>query len=297
MSPRNDVPGPALARKMWRALEPFHAVTYFAPESKAASDALGCKGWWMGYFGFRAAPLGPVTSEVVTATFYNFHPSRAARAVPDVWQIATPEQFVEARLRGVDGALRRFLGDEVIESAELAEAAELAGRASAVAQTAGRPLAAANAALPTPAEPHLALWQAQTLLRESRGDAHIAALVTAELDPCETLVMFAAEGNVEPDRLRTSRAWSEEEWAAAAARLHGRGLLADDATLTPSGSELRRWVEERTDRGSLAPWDELGPVDTERLVDLIAPFVQAIAAGGGFMTGNPMGLRPLSEKE
>ena len=53
----------------------MHAVTYFAPEARAALDDLGYPGFWVGYFAARSAPLGKVPAEAVTATFYNFAPN------------------------------------------------------------------------------------------------------------------------------------------------------------------------------------------------------------------------------
>ena len=283
----------ALARRMWRALEPYHAVTYFAPESRVATDELGCKGGWMSYFGLRAAPMGAVPGEVVTALFYNFHPKRVARAVPAAWQAAAPSAFLTARMRSVDIALRRLLGD-LIASGDIAEAAELAREAAAAAPTAGRPLGAANAALDWPTEPHLVLWHAQTVLRESRGDGHVAALVSAGLDPCEALVAFAADNGVEAESLRERRGWSPAEWSAAAERLARRGLLDSGDRLTEKGAELRAWVERRTDRGASPSWTVLGDQRCERLIELVNPLVEAIVRGGGFMADNPMGLRPLA---
>ena len=99
------------ARRMWKALEPFHAITYFAPETRQATDALGLKGGWMSYFGCRAAPLGAATPELVTAVFYNFHPSMVARALPDAWSYATPAQLLDVRLAAVDNAVRRLFPD------------------------------------------------------------------------------------------------------------------------------------------------------------------------------------------
>jgi hypothetical protein len=265
-----------VARRMWRLTEAYHIVTYFTPQSRAATDALGCKGGWMGYFGTRAAPLGAAPPELVTATFYNFHPSRVARALPDAWAIASPQRFLAARLSGVEAALRDLLGDELLGGAELAEAAELAGAAAQNAPTAGRPLAAANAILPVPAQPHLALWQATTVLRESRGDGHVAALVTAGLDPCETLVLFAAEHGIAGEQMRKWRGWSEPEWAGAVRRLTERGLLDGEDRLTAPGRELRSWVEERTDAAASAPWDALGEARTERLATLLAPLAERL---------------------
>src|SRR6266545_1815332 len=170
-----------LSRRMWRALEPYHALVYFIPETRQRTDALGLKGGWMSYFGTRAAPLGPVPAEVVAALFYNFHPEMVARAIPDAWSLSSPEALLQARLAAVDEGLRRLLGPGV-ESAAVAEAAELGEAAARPTSTAGRPLAAANAALPWPSEPHLRLWQATTVLREARGDGHVASLVVAGRD-------------------------------------------------------------------------------------------------------------------
>jgi hypothetical protein len=280
------------SRRLWRAVEPVHAVTYFAPEPKAACDALGTKGYWMSYFAQRAAPLGEAPAELVAALFYNFHPGLVARAVPHVWTVAPPERFLELRLEAVDAALHRMLGADALASADVAEAAEIARAAALAAPTAGRALAAANAALDWPDAPHLVLWQAQTVLREHRGDGHVAALLAAGLDPVETLVMFAAGNAVDGEGLRVRRGWSEEEWSAAADRLAARGLLSG-AAVTEQGRELLAEVESRTDALADVPWAAVGDDQAERLVELCAPIVSTILARDGFMVDNPMGLRPL----
>ncbi|TFV85939.1 hypothetical protein E4P40_13540, partial [Blastococcus sp. CT_GayMR20] len=187
---------PGTARRLWALGEPFHALIYFADEFLSAGKAAGLTGFWSAYFAFRAAPLGPVGPEVVTATFFNFAPGFVARRVPAVWDAVSPADALAARLAGVDAAVRRVLGDEV----DLTEAAQLAGTAAAAVDLPGRPLAAANAGLPVPAEPHLALWQALTTLREHRGDGHNAALVQREVDGVAAHVLAAAAG-------RSSREW------------------------------------------------------------------------------------------
>ena len=283
----------AFARRMWVRFETYHDVTYFTPEARAATDALGCKGGWMGYFGTRAAPMGAASPEIVVSAFYNFHPSLVRRALPDAWRIASPEEFLTARLTGADGALRRMLGE--VDGADLAEAATLAVEAAAAAQTAGRPLAAANALLDSPDAPHLALWQAATLLRESRGDGHIAALIAADLDPCETLVMFGADRGLDPSYLRAARAWPEPDWQAAADRLVTRGLLTGSGELTEAGRESRRWVEERTDQAATAPWQAIGPAKATRLMDLLTPVARQLAKGNEAMRANPMALNAAHE--
>lgn len=285
----------AVARRMWVRFEPYHDTTYFTPESRAAAEAVGAKGGWMGYFAMRAAPLGAVPPELVIATFYNFHPAMVRRAIPDAWEIAEPAVFLAARLAGVDGALRRLLGPDVVDGPELAEAAELAGQAAAAATIAGRPLAAANALVSASDTPHLALWQATTTLRESRGDGHVAALVTADLDPCETLVLFAAHHGIDPAYMRSARRWSEQEWQDTTARLTDRGLVTATGAITDAGTELRAWIEARTDEAAAAPWCALGQERSDRLAELMTPIALRIAEQNEAMMTNPMGLDPLPE--
>ena len=285
---------------MWQALEPIHAVTYFEPEPQQHCAELGTKGYWMSYFAQRAAPLGPVGPEVVTALFYGFAPARVSRAVPDVWAVASPATFLDARLAAVDAALRRLLGADVIASAALAEAAEIATAAAAAAPTAGRALGAANAALPVPEEPHLALWRAQTVLREHRGDGHVAALLTGGIDPVESLVLVAAGAPVEqeavrsPENWRTWRGWTADEWLAGAVRLAGRGLVESSGpavapVLTPAGARVRREIETRTEELAEVPWAAVGDSAADRLLELALPLRTAVLAGG-FPAVNPIGM-------
>jgi hypothetical protein len=280
------------SRRLWRAVEPVHAVTYFAPESQAACETLGTRGYWMSYFALRAAPLGAASAELVAALFYNFHPGLVRRAVPQVWSLADPERFLALRIETVDAALHRLLGPGILGSSELSEAAGIARDAALAAPTAGRALAAANAALEWPDAPHLVLWHAQTILREHRGDGHVAALLTAGLDPIEALVLFAADNEIDAAWMRKRRGWSEEEWDAAAARLGERGLVGPDG-LTAAGRAVRDGVEAHTDELADVPWSSVGSDRADRLVELAEPLVTAIVAGGGFLPANPMGLRPL----
>jgi hypothetical protein len=250
----------------------------------------------MGYFGIRAAPLGPVPAEVVTAVFYNFHPSRVARAVPEVWSIASPERMLEVRLAAVDAGLRRMLGDAVLAGPEVAEAAELARAAAEAAPVAGRSLGAANLALDWPAEPHLVLWHATTVLRESRGDGHIAALLAAGLDPCEALITLGADRGVASAYLKVARGWSDAEWDEAVGRLTERGLWnADEDGLTKRGTALRAWIEERTDDAAAGPWDALGAAATARLAELLDPMALTLARQNEAMRVNPLGLDAEAE--
>ena len=267
------------ARATWQMLEPYHGAVYFSPEAHAAYAELGVDSR-AGYFASRAAALGPASADLVLGTFYNFNPDVVRRAIPAAWQAAAPQSFLTARLAGMDATLRRILGAE-IGSASMRRAAELARKAAlaAVPHPQGRPLFAAHAALPWPEEPHLVLWHAQTLLREFRGDGHVAALLTAGLDGIEALVTHAAAGQIGAEALRTTRAWSPEQWAQAAERLRERGWLApgDELALTAAGRERREAVERTTDELAVLPYAALGSADCAELRRLTRPYSLALA--------------------
>jgi hypothetical protein len=274
---------------MWRVLEPYHAVTYFSDESRQAFRDAGLRGFWMGYFAGRAAPMGPVGPGVVTATFFGFRHSMVARALPDAWAFASAVDVLTARMLGVDRAVRRLLGDAVHDAA-LAEAAGLARAAAEAGDRAGRPIYAANADLAWPAEPHLILWQATTLLREYRGDGHVAALTAAGLDGAESHVSLVAAGALSREVLQANRGWTDEEWDAAGARLRDRGWLDEDGGVTDAGRAARHEIELRTDELALAPWQALGDDKAERLAALATPLVRRIVDGGDFPVPNPIGV-------
>ncbi len=280
---------PGTARRLWALGEPFHALTYFAGESRAAAEAAGLTGFWRGYFAFRAAPLGPVGPAVVTAVFYNFAPHFVDRALPGVWDVATPQDALVARLEGVDAAVRRVMGEDWVTSAEAKEAAELTGIAAAAAGPSGRPLAAANAALPLPDPPHLALWQALSTLREHRGEGHNAALLQREISGLQAHVLAAAAGRSTREWLMRARGWDDAAWDAAAAELTERGWL-EDGGLSAEGLAMTAAVEADTDRLALQPWRALGDARCDRLGELLAPVRRAVVAAGDWATGNPIGV-------
>lgn len=285
--PPLDDPG-RTARSMWTHVEPVHAITYFHPRARAATEAIGLRGYWRGYFAGRAAPLGAVDAAPVTAVFFTFAPPMVGRALPAVWQLAAPEEALRARLTGAVQALAELTYE--LPEAHLAEAAELLEVAAVGADTAGRVLGAANAALPRGDYPLARLWQAATTLREHRGDGHVAALVAAGLDPVETLAFRVAQDR--PAEHLLGRGWTGDEWAQARARLVDRGWLTDEGAPTEVGHAGLRAVEDATDRAAARPWLALGPDGTERLRELLVPVARACHTV--IPADSPIGLPALS---
>jgi hypothetical protein len=277
---------PRLARRFYDRFEPVHAVTYFSPESRAAFDGLGFRGFWMGYFAGRSAPLGIVPTEIVTAMFYNFAPNRVAKALPAAWEVASPGAALRAREDAAVTTLRRYgLTDDGVRTA-----AELTAKAARSAPLDGRPLCAANAALRWPTEPLAMLWHAATLLREQRGDAHVAVLTVSGLSGRECNVLHAASGRVPQEMIMRSRDYDEDQWRQYQNQLVERGLLDAGGALTDAGRTLKLHIEETTDAMSLSALDGLDDAEVEELFRNLTPIARAVVGAGDIPAATPMGL-------
>jgi len=272
---------PAMARRCFRKTEPIHGMIYFTPYRMECYAQTGITHQRMAYFASRAAAMGVVPAETVIATFFNFNPELVRRAIPAAWQITTPADVLAARLEAADRSLRQAWGEDV-GSPAVREAADLARRVAerAASRPQGRALFASHAALPWPEHPHLVLWHAQTLLREYRGDGHVALLLTEGLDGLGALITHAATGSISAEALRTSRAWSEEDWAAGEDRARAKGWLepGPSLALNEDGKRRRQSIEDRTDELAVFPYEAIGADGCNRLAELAAPLARAVTA-------------------
>lgn len=276
-----------LMRQMWMRLERVHAIVYFEPRAKEIYSGAGLKGYWMGYFASRSAALGPVPADVVIAAFYNFKPDKVRRAIPDAWTFASPERVLEARLTVAETSLSRLTTD-------VKEASELAVSIAEGIDVSGRVLAAAHLATDRPRDPALSLWWAATVLREHRGDGHVAILVSEGIDGCEAHVLKHSSGEGPgPDEMELARGWTRAEWDAARQRLEERGLVAG-GSLSNAGRALCDRMERRTDELASRPYLVEGSDRTERLLELLGPIAEEIDGWGDIPYPNPMGLPQIA---
>lgn len=278
------------ALDIWRVIEPYHVVVYFVPEARELYAEVGLKGYWMGYFASRSAPMGAAGSELVLATFHNFAPRMVRRAIPDAWTFSTPERVLDARLRVADAGLRRMLGKETAESPDVAEAAQLARVVVEAALPEGRPLFAAHAGLPWPDEPHLALWHAASALREHRFDGHVASLVTHGVGGLESHLLLVAAGVSSREGIQPARGFTDEEWEAGVARLQERGWLDAEGAFTAEGRRVHEEVESETDALAQPPYDAAGAGVAARLHALMRPLSDRILGSGAIPAVSPLGL-------
>jgi hypothetical protein len=198
------------AGQLSRALDRLHSTIYFAPDAGEKFSELGLTNQRQQYFASRSAPMGAVTAKVVAATYYNFSPELIAKAIPAAWEIASPAAVTRVRYEIVDALMPKILGEERVKSPEFAQSVGIVRRtAESIPTAAGRPLYAGHAELAWPREHHAQLWHAITLLREYRGDGHIAALVTHGLSGIEALITHVATGTgFDPEFGRRLRGWS-----------------------------------------------------------------------------------------
>jgi hypothetical protein len=281
-------PTVTLARRLWQAIEPFHAVVYFAPEPAEAARSVGLRGWWMGYFAGRVAPLGPIPPEAVTAVTYGFSPAMVRRAIPDAWRFAPPEQVLPTRLEAVGAALRRALTGAHLR--QIDQVRGLLWEAVDGCRFEARPLAAAWSSVARPDDPIVDCWLAATVLREHRGDGHVLAAVSAGLRGLDASVTHVATGAITRDIIQPSRGWSDDEWDQSCRRLRARGLLDRDGRPTRSGGTLRREIEDTTDRLAAGPVERLGETGIGRVVDIAGPISRHLIDIGVVPVPNPIGV-------
>jgi hypothetical protein len=281
-------PTQTLARRFWTAIEPIHAIVYFAPEPLEAAKKAGLRGFWMSYFASRVAPLGPVPSSAVEAMTFGFAPAMVARAIPDAWTFASPSAVLAARLTSAPEALRHHA-----DPAALGGVPELSGllwEAVAGCRFDGRPLAAAWSSVPRPADPVADVWLAATVLREHRGDGHVLAGVASGLRGLDATLTFVATGAISRELIQPTRGWSDEDWSASERRLQARGLLDSGGRLTKTGGALRREVEDLTDRLAAGPVERLGSTGVERAIELATTISRHLIDSGVIPVPNPIGL-------
>jgi hypothetical protein len=266
------------ARRMYGLVEPIGLIPYAVDEPAEALLAFGLRNYWDTYFAGRAAPLGrDVPAGVVHAIFYNFAPGEAARHIPRVWDLITPEAALAARDRGCVVALRRMLGD-LASSPSLARAADLAVKAATHPRTEGRPLYAALRTLPAPEQPLARLWYAANLLREHRGDGHVTALVANGIGGTEAHVLAALSQGMPAAKF--GRVWHlpPAQLAAVVDGIRDRGLIGTDGWLTDEGRATKERIETLTDDLAAPAYDVLEPSELTQLIADLEPIAAALNA-------------------
>jgi hypothetical protein len=297
-------PTPTLARSFWTAIEPIHSVVYFAPEPIAAMKSLGLRGFWMGYFAGRLAPLGALGPAPVAAMCYSFAPPLVARAIPDAWRYASPSACLEARVSSAAAALRAHVSPQLLDSFEAL--ASVLWTAVEGCRFEGRPLAAGWASATRPSgpasgggsdldgdavcDPVASAWLAATVLREHRGDGHVMACVGAGLRGLDAAVTHVATGAIPRGLIQPSRGWTDADWTSSERRLQARGLLDSGGRLTKSGGALRRDVESLTDRLAAGPVERLGETGVKEASALAAPIARCLIDAGVIPLPNPVGV-------
>ena len=272
----------SFAGRMQRTIEPLVGMIFFVPENNGPEGelaTLGLEPWPTGYFASRGWALGRTSPAVIVSTFYNFSPVVATRGIPECWDKASPEEIGEARDRAATAALARLTAGAHLP--DMKRVHELLQRAVDACRTEGRTLFSAIAHAPWPDDdPLLTVWHGANRLREYRGDGHVALLAAEGVSPVEALVLHAGIGEVPKNALLQTRAWTEDDWAAACSHLAERGLCRD-GEVTDDGRRFREELEDDTNRLSMDPWRALGDDDAEELRVSLRAITQLVVDNGG----------------
>jgi hypothetical protein len=267
----------SLARRMFELVEPIGVIPYSADEPNEAMFALGFTNYWDTYFAGRSAPLGLVPAEVVDALFYNFAPGEVARHIPKVWRTTTPEAAIAARQRGCANALRRILSDHV-DSPAFARATELMLKAATSAPYEGRPMYAALRAVPVPEDVVERFFHAASLLREHRGDGHIAALMIERVGRLEAHVLLALDMGMPAEKFGRIHHLPAAQLGSVIDGMRARGLIGEDGWLSEQGRAVKQRVEAFTDDLAAPPYEVLEPDELHELIATLEPLTALLLA-------------------
>ena len=248
-------------RRLRDAIEPIATICYWSEPAYDAYAALGLD-FLQGYVWSRGCVLGEPDGSVVAAAFGVFEPGLIGQLYDAARATAGLADIRAARETGAVTALRTVLG----APEQVAEVTGALRRAAEAADTAGRPLFAGLAGLPWPADELGQLWHACAMLRELRGDSHLAACVAAGLTGLEANILTELQVGWPLHSYTATRGWPPEAMNLATVSLRERGLIGDDA-LTGAGASLRADIEEATDRQLAPARDAIGP----DLAGILAP--------------------------
>ncbi len=269
-----------MARRMFELVEPIGLIPYSADDPNETMFALGFTNYWDTYFAGRAAPLGLVPAAVVDALFYNFAPGEVARHIPKVWRTTTPEAAIAARRAGCAKALRRILGARV-DDAAFARTTELLLKAATGAPYEGRPMYAALRSLPIPDDVVTRLFHAASLLREHRGDGHIAALMSEGVGGLEAHVLLALDMDMPAEKFGRIHHLPAAQIEAVVDAMRDRGLIGGDGWLSAEGRAVKQRVEALTDDLAAPPYECLEPAERDELIAALEPIAAALIAAQG----------------
>ena len=275
----HDDPPPATdawgspARRLRDAVERIALVDLWSQQGFEALDAIGLD-FLGGYAWGRGSALGEAHPAVVASAFAVFEPGLVAALLESARATATADDVRAAKLTGAIGALRAVIG----EPDDVLDVVTALRRGIGAADTAGRPLFAGLSSLPWPDERLGQLWHAVNMLRELRGDSHIAACVAAGVDGIGMNVLTELWIGWEPRAYSATRGWSDDALDASYAALAERGWL-DGVRLTAAGRRARDEIETRTDRAMAAVIEAIG-VDLDLVVARCAEWGEALVVAG-----------------
>jgi Helix-turn-helix family len=275
-SPDGVVPGPVAggspARRLRDAIEPIAMHPVWSRGTNARLAELGLD-FLSGYVWGRAAALGEPDPGVVVSSFAVFEPGMLTATYEQGRAACGRGALLAARDEATAASLRATL-----DGIDVGPVADRLVAAATSADDSGRPLFAGLVRRPWPDDDHGRLWRACEVLREHRGDSHVAACIAAGLGPVTMNVLTEVWVGMPLGSYSATRGWSADQLTAAADRLRADGLLDGDA-LSARGRTWRDGIEATTDAMERQIVDSLGDGFDDVVAQLDAWSARCVEAG------------------
>jgi hypothetical protein len=141
---------------------------------------------------------------------------------------------------------------------------------------------AALRAIPIPDDVVARLFHAASLLREHRGDGHIAALMIEGVGGLEAHVLLALDMGMRAEKFGRIHHLPAAQLAAVIDGMRDRGLIGDDGWLSEQGCAAKQRVETLTDDLAAKPYESLEPSELDELMATLDPLATRLLAAQAF---------------
>jgi hypothetical protein len=141
---------------------------------------------------------------------------------------------------------------------------------------------AALRAIPIPEDVVTRLFHAASLLREHRGDGHIAALMSEGVGGLEAHALLALDMHMPAEKFGRIHHLPAAHLAAITGGLRERGLIGADGWLSAEGRSVKQRIEALTDELAAKPYEALEPAELAELTETLEPLAALLIAAQEF---------------
>ena len=133
-------------------------------------------------------------------------------------------------------------------------------------------------AIPIPDDVVARLFHAASLLREHRGDGHIAALMVEGVGGLEAHVLLSLDMGTPAENFGRIHHLPAAQLVVLIDGMRGRGLIGENGWLSEQGRAVKQRIESRTDELAARPYESLELAELDELMDRLEPLATLLVA-------------------